>query len=124
MNYPVGDFLIQVKNAAMAKRREVIFADRKQIREIAYVLKEKEYFDEVEKEDGKLKIRLTYIKKEPALISLKLISKPGLRIYMSVDELEKVKSPSFFIVSTSKGVMTSKDAIKKRVGGEIIAEIL
>jgi len=52
------------------------------------------------------------------------VSKPGLRVYMGVDELGKTKGPTFYILSTSKGVMTSNEAIKKRLGGEIIAEIL
>lgn len=80
--------------------------------------------DEVKEKDGKLKARIAYRKKEPIILDIRLISKPGLRIYMSVGELEKIKGPSIFIVSTNKGVMTNKDAIKKRLGGEVIAEVM
>ncbi len=57
-------------------------------------------------------------------MDIKLISKPGLRIYKSVDELEKIKRPTIFLVSTPKGILSSKKAIKQRIGGEILAEIL
>ena len=57
-------------------------------------------------------------------MDIKLVSKPGLRVYKSVEELESIRSPAIYIVTTNKGIMTAKDAVKKRVGGEVIAEIL
>ncbi len=56
--------------------------------------------------------------------NIKLVSKPGLRIYKSADELEKIKKPTFLVITTSKGVFSKDEALKKRVGGEVIAEIL
>jgi small subunit ribosomal protein S8 len=124
VNYPVGDFLIRIKNACLAKKREVRVESTKLIHAVARALKNSGYLDEVVKKGKSLSVRIAYRKKEPVIMNIRLISKPGLRIYMSVGELEKVKGPSVYIVSTSKGVMSIEEAIKKRLGGEVIAEIL
>lgn len=123
INYPVGDFLLRIKNAALARQREVEVLDTKLIAAVASVLKKEGFLEEIEKKDGKLMVKISYRKKEPVLLDLKLVSKPGLRIYMGVDELEAIRSPSFFVLSTPKGVLPSRDAIKKRVGGEVIVEV-
>jgi small subunit ribosomal protein S8 len=124
MNYPIGDFLVQIKNAVMAKHKIVETRSSKLIKNVANALKKEGFLDEVKEKDGKLSVRLTIRKKEPLLTNVILISKPGLRIYMSADDLEKIKDPYIYIVSTPKGVMTGKDAIKKRLGGEVIAKVL
>lgn len=123
LNYPVGDYLISLKNAALAKKHEVVLTKTNLIKAVADVLKKERFLDEVSVKSGKITSKLAFRSKRPVLIDLKLISKPGLRIYKNVDELEKIRKPSFLIVSTPKGVMTSKEAIKKRLGGEIIVEI-
>lgn len=123
-NYPIGDFLIRIKNAGLARKRDVVMQKTKLIKSVADALKREGYLYEVTENDSELTVRLAYRRKEPVLLDLKLISKPGLRIYMGVDELEKIKSPSIFILSTPQGIMSSKDAIKKRVGGEVLVEIL
>lgn len=123
VNYPVGDFLIRVKNVKLAHNRSIRVRSTKLIKGVAMVLQKLRYLDKVEEKNGYLEAVLTYRKKEPLLIDLKIISKPGLRIYISVDELEKKRGPSTFIISTPKGIMTSKEAIKKRLGGEVIVEV-
>jgi len=123
VNYPVGDFLIRIKNAVLARRHEVGSSDSKLVTAVAHALKAEGLLEEVKKSEGKIIVRLTYRKKEPVILNLRLVSKPGLRIYTSVDELEKIKGPSIFIVSTSKGVMSSRRALRERLGGEIIAEV-
>lgn len=123
INYSIGDFLIRIKNAALAGNKEIGVDNTKFIENIAKVLKKEGILTEVKKKDGKLTVKLAYRKKEPVLIDLKLVSKPGLRIYMGADELSAIRGPSFFILSTSKGPMTSREAIKKRMGGEVIVEI-
>jgi len=122
-NYSVGDFLIRIKNVAMAKNKEVTVTSNNQIVAVAEALKKMGFLDEVKKEKGILTARLTFKDKRPRLMDIKLISKPGLRVYMGVDELEEKKSPSVLLVSTPKGVVSSLKAIKDRVGGEVIAEI-
>ena len=74
--------------------------------------------------DNELKIALKYDNKESKISSIKRISKPGLRIYVNKDKLPKVlNNMGIAIISTSQGIMTNKDARKKKIGGEIICEI-
>ena len=123
INYPVGDFLIRVKNAALARGHQIIVPGTKSIERVAKCMEKMGYLGEVVKKDKEISAKLAYRAKEPVLINLKLVSKPGLRVYMSVDELSKIKRPSQFIISTSKGIVTTKEAKKLSVGGEVIAEI-
>ena len=122
-NYPVGDFLIRAKNTAVAKNKELVVASAKEVSELANVLKKLGYFSEVKKEKDTLRITLAYKNKRPVLTNLKLRSKPGLRIYMNVKEIESKKGPSTYVISTPKGILSSREAIKQRSGGEVIAEI-
>lgn len=123
-NYSVGDFLIRIKNVGMAKNKEVTVKSNKKLVAVAEALKKMGFLDTVKDAKGVLVATLTFKNKKPRLMDIKLISKPGLRVYMSVDELDKKKGPSVFLISTPKGVMSSLKAIKERVGGEVIAEIL
>lgn len=125
VNYPVGDFLIRVKNAAMSGRRRVVVRKTNLIEAVANELVNLGILKSVKTDkDGQMVAHLAYIGDEPAVIDIRLVSKPGLRIYMGADELEAIKKPSVFVISTPIGVVSSKVAIKKRVGGEVIAEIL
>ena len=123
-NYPIGDFLIQIKNAAMAHNRDIEVTSSKLVKEVANKLKSEGFLSEIKEVGGKLSIKLAYHKKEPVMLTLKLVSKPGLRRYMSVKELEKKRGPSIYLISTARGILTSPEAIKKRIGGEVIVEIL
>ncbi len=123
LSYPVGDFLIRVKNAALAYGKEIEVDKTKLIFSVAKVLKEEGFIDEIREVGEKLLLKLTYKKKEPLIMGLKIVSKPGLRIYKDVKAIEKVKGPFLFIISTPKGVISSRQAVKLRVGGEVIAKI-
>lgn len=123
-NFPVGDFLIRIKNAALARNHEVVVQNTKLIFAVANALKKEGFLHQVKLEKDNLIVRLSYKQKEPVLMDLKLVSKPGLRIYMGVDDLAKLKGPSTHLLSTPIGIVTTKEALKKRVGGEVIAEIL
>lgn len=118
------DFLIRIKNAAMAGNKEVEVKLTKHLLNIAMALKKMGFLDEVKKSGEKLTVALTFKNKKPMLQDVKLVSKPGLRVYKAVWELETHKRPSVFLISTPKGIITHKEAIKQRVGGEVIAEIL
>ena len=107
----------------MAKNKELTVSSNKQIEAIAMALKKQGYLDEVKKEKDFIKLSLTFKNKRPFLTDLKLVSKPGLRIYMKVAEIEKKKGSSTYLISTPIGIITSREAIKERVGGEVIAEI-
>jgi len=124
IDYPVGDFLIRVKNAGMARNKNVVVPKTKTVVAVANVLKKIGILDSVKINNNILEATLTFKKKEPVLINIKLISRPGLRIYQTADEIEKKKGPSTLIVSTPKGIVSSHEVKKIRQGGEVIAEVL
>lgn len=123
VNYPVGDFLIRVKNASLAGRKEISLPSTNLVKATANALKRAGFLEEISESKETLNIKISFRKKKPLLMGLKLISKPGLRIYMGVEEIEKIKGPSIFIMTTPAGVITSREAIKQRVGGEVLAEV-
>ncbi|MFT3701478.1 MAG: 30S ribosomal protein S8 [Agriterribacter sp.] len=127
---PIADFLTRVRNAQMAGHRIVEIPAsnlKKRITEIlydqGYILKYK--FEEDNKQ-GVIKIALKYDAqtKQPAIRSLERISRPGLRQYSKPDEFKRVMNGlGIAIVSTSKGVMTDKQAKSQNVGGEVLCYI-
>ena len=123
VNYPVGDFLIRIKNAAIAGRREFDMESSKFVYEVAKALKRGGFLEDVKSDKGRLTVRLSYHKKEPLIIDIKIISKPGMRVYAGKREIEKKKGASVYILSTPKGVISSKEALKAGLGGELLAEV-
>lgn len=123
-NYPVGDFLIKLKNASMAGNKEVKVAASNKVMAVAEALKKLGFLDGVKKTEGIISVSLSFKSKKPLLMDVKLMSKPGLRIYMGVDEIEKKKGPSIFLITSPNGIISSRQAVKTRTGGEVIAEIL
>jgi small subunit ribosomal protein S8 len=127
---PIADFLTRVRNAQMAGHRIVEIPAsnlKKRITEIlydqGYILKYK--FEEDNKQ-GVIKIALKYDAqtKEPAIKSLERISRPGLRQYASPAEFRRVKNGlGIAILSTSRGVMTDKQAKQNNVGGEVLCYV-
>lgn len=124
INYPVGDFLIRIKNASIAGKNEIVSKNSKMIFSVAKAMQRLGVLDQVEKEKDMIRVRLTIKNKKPLMTDIKLVSKPGLRIYKDKVSLERRKKPSFLIISTSLGILSDKEAIEKNVGGEIVAEIL
>lgn len=123
-NYRGGDFLIRVKNASLAGRNELSIQSTKLILALSKCLEKEGYLNEVKIDKGILTVKIAMSHKKPVLMDLKLISKPGLRIYSSVDELKARKAESsILILSTPKGIMSNKSAIKENVGGEVLVEI-
>jgi len=126
---PVADMLTRIRNGIIAKYDTVDVPVSNLKGEVARILKEEGYINDVEKiEDGihsVFRISLKYGEKKESIIKgLKKISKPGLRVYANVDELPKVLNGlGIAIISTSKGVMTDKQARALRVGGEVLAYI-
>ena len=129
MNDPIADMLTRVRNANSAGKATVSMPSSKKLTEIARVMTEEGYVQGFEVIEGEpratLEITLKYgAKKEKVIRGLKRISKPGLRIYAGKDELPRVLGGlGTAVVSTSKGVMTDRDARKAGVGGEVIAYI-
>jgi small subunit ribosomal protein S8 len=122
-NYSVGDFLTRVKNAAMSGNKKVQFFESRKVFEIAKALLKLGFLEEAKKANGGIESSLTFKNKKPVIRDIKLISKPGLRVYMKAESISKKKGPSVYLISTPLGVLSSREAVKNRVGGEVIAEI-
>lgn len=128
MNYVVGDFVIQLKNASMARKTEVNAPYSNINKAIAQVLKKEGFLDSVKEEtvEGKkvLTVHLRYSRRKPVITDLKLISKPSLRTYVGADEISKKQGRAeTAIISTNTGVLTGREAMKKGVGGELLFKI-
>ncbi|MFV0237144.1 MAG: 30S ribosomal protein S8 [Flavobacteriales bacterium] len=127
---PIADYLTRVRNATMAGHRVVEIPASKLKKEITKILFDQGYILNYKFEDdkvqGKIKIALKYNKltKEPAVRKLKRVSRPGLRKYVGTKELPRILNGlGVAIVSTSKGVMTDKQARNENVGGEVLCYI-
>ena len=125
----IADMLTRIRNASTAKHETVEVPASNMKKTIADILLEEGYIKNVEVvEDGKqgvLKITLKYgANKTPIITGLRRVSKPGLRIYTSCEDMPKVMGGlGTAIISTSKGVMTGTKARKANLGGEVIAFI-
>ncbi len=128
MTDPIADMLTRIRNAVQAKHESVTVPASKEKIEIAKILKNEGYITDYTVE-GDLKknivITLKYGKKGEKVISgMKRISKPGLRVYAQADKLPRVfNGLGIAIISTSKGLLTDKDARKANVGGEVVAYV-
>lgn len=128
MTDTVSDYLTRVRNAIKANHRIVEVPASNLKKEITKILFEKGYilnykFENTENKQGVIKIALKYhpVTKQPAIRTLDRISKPGLRKYSGVDTMPKVLNGlGIAIISTSKGLMTDKEARNQNVGGEIL----
>ena len=126
---PIADFLTRIRDANMAKHDSVEIPASNIKKSLTEILKQEGFIRDYEvTEDGKqgvIKITLKYGPNGERVISgLKRISKPGLRNYVSADNLPKVLNGlGIAIVSTSAGILTDKEAREKNVGGEVIAYV-
>ena len=129
MNDPIADMVTRIRNALIARHDTVTLPASNMKKAIAKILLEEGYIKSVDYIDdgvqGQIKIVLKYVENKQSVINgLKRISTPGLRVYARTDELPKVLGGlGIAIVSTSKGVMTDKEARKAGVGGEVLAYI-
>ncbi len=131
MTDPVSDYLTRLRNAIKANHRIVEIPASKLKKEITRVLFEKGYilnykFEDVENHQGTIKIALKYhpVTKTPAIKKLDRISRPGLRRYTGVDTMPRViNGLGVAVITTSKGVMTDKEARKLNVGGEVLCYV-
>jgi len=128
MTDPITDMLNQIKNAQAVGKTEILIPLSKLKNEIANILSKEGFVGEIKKTaKGKikgLKIVLKYNNEVPAIAGFKRVSKPGQRIYQGVHDIKKVHGGyGISIVSTSKGLMTNKDARYKKMGGEIICQV-
>ena len=128
---PIADYLTRIRNAQQAGHRVVDIPasnEKKALTEIlyknGYILKYT--FVETENKQGEIKIALKYdpISRLPVIRELIRVSKPGRRIYKGAEELPKIiNGLGISLISTSKGIMTDKDARKQHIGGEVLCYV-
>jgi len=127
MTDPIADMLTRIRNAAQALVPEVEVRHSGLKENIARILKQEGYIADYNVEGDKvkkIKIKNKYHGKRPVIEGLKRISKPGRRVYVSVDEIPRVRSGlGIAILTTSQGVMTNVEARKKNLGGELICQV-
>lgn len=127
MTDPIADMLTRIRNANSAKHDIVDIPASNMKKAIAQILLDEGYIASYkvieDDKQGVIRVTLKYGENKSQVITgLRRVSKPGLRIYSSVDEMPKVmKGLGIAIISTSKGIMTDREARKQNVGGEVLA---
>ena len=127
MTDPIADMLTRIRNACGSKHRRVDMPVSKMKTEIARILKEENFirdYQTIETEDGRqvLRVRLRYAGDKPVIRDLQRVSTPGLRRYVGVREIPRVRNGlGVAILSTSQGLMSDREARQKRTGGELLA---
>jgi small subunit ribosomal protein S8 len=127
MTDPIADMLTRIRNAYRVRKPEATFPYSKLKMKICEILVREGYLEKVEKNDEKhpqIIVALKYAGRQGALENIKRISKPGSRYYVQAAAIGKVLNGfGVSILSTSKGIMTGKEAREAKVGGELICEV-
>lgn len=125
---PISDMLTRIRNATAAKKSDLVLPYSKFKANLANMLLKEGFVASVQEVSGKIKqlqIGLKYsLEGDPVISGVKRVSKPGQRIYLSVEKLPRTNSGfGVTVVSTSKGLMSDKQARKAHLGGEVICQI-
>ncbi len=129
MTDPISDMLARIRNGALARHDRVEMPHSNLKKHIAEVLKSEGYVDDVRESDGEGKKTLTLVLrygrgKDSAIDGLRRVSAPGRRVYVRYDRIPRVRSGmGISILSTSRGVMTDRQALEQKVGGELLCEV-
>ena len=129
MTDPIADMLTRIRNAALVRNERADMPHSRLKEHVATVLKAEGYIDDVRVSEGDDRKTLTLIlrygrDRQSAIDGLKRVSTPGRRVYVRHDRIDRVCSGmGISILSTSRGVMTDREARKQRVGGELLCEI-
>jgi small subunit ribosomal protein S8 len=126
MTDPIADMLTRIRNASAAKHKRVDLPVSRLKTEIARILKENHFIHDYKVLDdgrhGVLRVYLKYFEDKPVIRSVKRVSRPGRRIYKGAGEMPRIRNGlGMAIVSTSKGMMTDRQARSQKVGGEVMA---
>ena len=128
-NDPVADFLTRIRNGQQSAHRHIDIPASKLKRAITQILVDKGYVRRyINIDDGKQGLIRVYLKYQkdgsPVIRSMRRVSKPGLRRYVGADDLPRVRNGlGVAIISTSRGVMTDKEARANKIGGEVLAYV-
>lgn len=124
---PIADMLTRIRNASAVKKSELVLPYSKFKANLAQLLLKQGFLQgvgELQSEHKMLEIKLKYASGEPVISGIKRVSKPGQRIYLPADKLPRTNSGyGVTVVSTSKGLMTDKEARKQKVGGEVVCQV-
>jgi small subunit ribosomal protein S8 len=124
---PISDMLTRIRNAAATRKSEVVMPYSKLKHNLANILLKEGFISAVSVREGALKeleVKLKYDGAEPVVTDLKRVSKPGQRIYASMDKIPRANGGlGVTILSTSQGLMTDREAKKKKFGGEVICQV-
>ncbi len=129
MSDPIADMLTQIRNGLQAGKNTVDVSRSNVKAALCRVLQEQGYIERYEEATtpppGIIRITLRYVSdRKPVMQGIKRVSKPSLRVYVGHDEIKPVRSGlGVSIISTSKGVMTGKQARQEKLGGEILCEV-
>ncbi|MBU1131601.1 30S ribosomal protein S8 [Patescibacteria group bacterium] len=127
MTDPISDMLTRIRNAVAVQKPEIVLPYSKIKHEVAKILKKEGYILEaeiIEDRFNNLKIVLKYNNGKPAITHIKRISKPGRRVYVSRDKIPYILNDlGIAIFTTSKGLMTNRQARRSKIGGEILCEV-
>lgn len=129
MNHRISDLIIRIKNAVRAGRKEVVLDSLKINKEVCKVLTKEGFLEgfEGEVKDGRktLVAKIKYEKRNPVFTDVLVVSKPSLRIYATASQIPEIqrKGRHTIVLSTNKGIMTGREALKKNIGGEILFRI-
>lgn len=126
---PISDYLTRIRNAVNARKKTVEIPSSTMKKRITEILLKNSFISdfkilETTNKQGSILIKLKYFNDESVIMGLERVSKPGIRRYVSHDELPKVLNGlGIAIISTSKGVITDKEARAQKIGGEVICNI-
>jgi small subunit ribosomal protein S8 len=129
MTDPIADMLSRIRNAALARHDRVEMPHSKLKEHVAAVMKSEGYLDDVRASEGDEPKMLTLVmrygrERQSAIDGVRRVSTPGRRVYVRHDRIDRVCSGmGISILSTSRGVMTDREARRQRVGGELLCEI-
>jgi small subunit ribosomal protein S8 len=125
---PIADFLARVRNGTRAQQPKLFIPYSKIKAEIARILKDEGYISDYSVDTGaahpRIKITNKFVNRESAITGLRRVSRPGLRRYVGADEIPRVLGGmGLAILSTSRGVLSGREARKQKVGGELLAYV-
>lgn len=125
-NDTISDMLTRIRNANILRRKTVTLPWTRINEQIVQLFAKEGFIDSVEKNEQSLKVYLKYDKdtKKPCITNLQRISKPGLRLYSNTKDIPQILGGmGIIILSTSKGIVTSREAKQQKIGGELLCSI-
>jgi small subunit ribosomal protein S8 len=125
-NDTISDMLTRIRNANILRRKTVTLPWTRINEQIVQLFAKEGFIDSVEKNEESLKVYLKYDKdtKKPCITNLQRISKPGLRLYSNTKDIPQILGGmGIIILSTSKGIVTSREAKQQKIGGELLCSI-